>query len=111
MKEMESGSSCGACHNGDEAFGVTGDCLTCHADASDIIFEDKDIGSVTFPHSVHIEMSDCRECHPDRYQAKRGAKENKATMKEMESGKSCGACHNGDEAFGVTENCESCHQM
>jgi c(7)-type cytochrome triheme protein len=32
-------------------------------------------------------------------------------MEAMESGKSCGACHDGDTAFGVAEDCESCHEM
>jgi c(7)-type cytochrome triheme protein len=109
MKEMENGKSCGACHNGDTAFSVTGDCVTCHAGADDILFEDEDGGNVTFPHAAHIEMFGCRECHPDLFVAKRDA--NKATMEEMESGKSCGACHDGEGAFGVAEDCESCHQM
>jgi c(7)-type cytochrome triheme protein len=31
-----------------------------------------------------------------------------ATMDDMEIGQSCGACHNGEKAFGV-ENCDPCH--
>ena len=30
MKKMEAGESCGACHDGDTAFGVSEDCITCH---------------------------------------------------------------------------------
>ena len=67
-----------------------------------------DPGNATFPHSAHLEMFSCDECHPDLFKARRGA--NKATMEEMESGASCGACHDGDGAFGVAEDCESCHQ-
>ena len=109
MKAMENGESCGACHDGSDAFGVasTGDCTRCHA--GDIIFKDDGLGDVTFPHSVHIEMLDgCDSCHPDLIEPKRGA--NNATMKDMENSKSCGACHNGSDAFGVTEDCESCHE-
>jgi c(7)-type cytochrome triheme protein len=107
MKAMADGASCGACHDGGTAFGVTGDCATCHA--GDILYKDADNGNVVFPHTAHLEMFGCDECHPDVFKPKRGA--NKATMEAMESGKSCGACHDGDTAFGVAEDCESCHEM
>jgi c(7)-type cytochrome triheme protein len=107
MKAMEEGKSCGACHNGKKAFSVTGNCTICHA--GDIRFKEKDAGDVLFSHSVHSELFSCDGCHPDLFAAKRGA--NKATMEEMESGQSCGACHDGSTAFSVSENCESCHQM
>ncbi len=107
MTQMEKGRACGACHNGKRAFSVTGDCVTCHA--GDILYKNADEGNVTFPHAAHIDMFGCDECHPALFVAKRGA--NKATMEDMESGKSCGACHNGDAAFNVAEACESCHEM
>lgn len=108
MKAMEKGKSCGGCHNGEKAFSVTGNCVTCHA--GDILFKEKDAGNVTFPHAAHIEMLDgCDGCHPDLFKARRGA--NKATMEDMENGKSCGACHDGSGAFSVAEDCESCHKM
>jgi c(7)-type cytochrome triheme protein len=107
MKAMEKGKSCGACHNGKQAFSVTGNCVTCHA--GDILFEDEDAGNVSFPHAAHTEMFGCGECHPDLFKAKRGA--NKATMADMENGKSCGACHDGAAAFSVAEDCEACHNM
>jgi c(7)-type cytochrome triheme protein len=107
MKAMERGRSCGACHNGKKAFSVTGSCAKCHA--GDIVYKDTGAGDVTFPHTAHTGMFGCEECHPDLFKAQRGA--NKATMEEMESGASCGACHDGSTAFGVAEDCESCHQM
>jgi len=107
MKAMAQGESCGACHDGDTAFSVKESCSTCHA--GDIVFKDGDAGDVTFPHSTHNAMFGCDDCHPDLFQAKRGA--NPATMAEMEEGQSCGACHDGDTAFGVAEDCESCHAM
>ena len=110
MKAMEKGKSCGACHNGKKAFSVKGDCSRCHAGAGDILFQDKNVGKIIFPHSVHTEMLDgCDSCHPDLFKAKRGA--NKATMKDMENGESCGACHDGSDAFGVADSgdCEKCH--
>ena len=108
MKLMERGRSCGACHNGRKAFAVTGDCDKCHA--GDITFTDKNIGKITFSHSIHVEMLDgCDSCHPDLFKAKQGT--NRATMKGMENGESCGACHDGSSAFGVadTADCARCH--
>jgi c(7)-type cytochrome triheme protein len=108
MKTMETGKSCGACHNGKKVFSVSGDCAKCHA--GDIIFKNEDAGDVTFPHSVHIEILEgCDSCHPDLFKAEHGV--NKATMEDMENGESCGACHDGSEAFSVAEDCEACHQM
>ena len=107
MKQMERGRSCGACHTGKKAFNVTANCATCHA--GDIIYQPKDIGKATFPHTAHLENFSCDECHPDLFKAKRGA--NKASMEDMAAGQSCGACHDGSGAFSVEEDCESCHDM
>jgi len=107
MTEMEKGKSCGFCHNGKKAFNVTGNCVKCHA--GDILFKDEDAGNVTFSHANHIETFGCGECHPDLFKAKRGA--DKMTMEAMENGQFCGACHDGDTALSVAEDCESCHQM
>jgi len=107
MKAMEKGRSCGACHNGKRAFTVAENCTTCHA--GDIVFKNADAGNVTFPHSTHIEMFGCDECHPDLFKARHGA--NQMTMEEMENGAYCGACHDGSTAFGVADDCESCHAM
>lgn len=107
MAQMKDGKSCGFCHNGKKAFSVTGDCTTCHA--GDIVYVNADAGNITFPHAAHISMFGCDECHPDLFIPERGA--NPATMEEMEKGESCGACHDGSTAFGVAEDCESCHEM
>lgn len=106
MKAMERGESCGTCHDGKKAFSVAGDCTACHA--GDILFKEEEAGNVTFPHSAHVEQFGCGDCHPELFRAERGA--NKATMEDMEDGKSCGACHNGSDAFSVAEDCDSCHQ-
>jgi c(7)-type cytochrome triheme protein len=31
-------------------------------------------------------------------------------MKQMEKGKSCGACHDGKKAFSVKGECAKCHK-
>ena len=107
MKAMENGRSCGACHNGKKAFSVKANCTTCHA--GDILYVEKDAGDVVFAHATHTEGFGCDSCHPDLFKAERG--KNKATMAEMEKGSSCGACHDGATAFGVAEDCDSCHKM
>lgn len=107
MKAMERGQSCGACHNDKVAFTVAANCTTCHA--GDILYKEEDAGDVVFSHAVHGDLFGCDSCHPDIYKAKRGA--NKASMEEMEAGKSCGACHDGSTAFGVADDCTACHKM
>lgn len=107
MQAMERGKSCGACHNGRQAFTVTENCVACHA--GDIVYEDKDAGDVTFSHANHTGLFGCGECHPDLFKAERGV--NRATMEEMEKGASCGACHDGSGAFSVAEECQACHNM
>jgi len=111
MKAMAEGKSCGACHNGKEAFSVQkkANCVKCHTGAKDLLFKNEDAGNVTFPHSVHIEMYDCNQCHPSLFKAQKGA--DHMTMEAMEKGQFCGACHNGDTAFNVADSCDSCHQM
>jgi c(7)-type cytochrome triheme protein len=107
MKKMEKGASCGACHDGDTAFGVGGDCVTCHSNAVDMAIQTRYVGAVSFSHSVHMEMFSCNECHPTIFRAQ--ANSNEVGMKRMEAGLSCGACHDGDTAFGVKEACTDCH--
>jgi c(7)-type cytochrome triheme protein len=107
MAQMEDGKACGFCHNGKKAFSVAGDCTTCHA--GDIEFVNEDAGNIVFPHDVHTEMFSCDECHPDLFVPEHGA--NQMTMQAMEEGEYCGACHDGDTAFGVADDCESCHDM
>ena len=109
MADMEKGKSCGACHNGTKAFAVKdkANCSTCHP-TRDITFEN-DGGQVVFSHEVHTGMYGCGECHPGIFTPAAG--KNRATMTDMEGGKSCGACHDGGTAFTVKENCETCHKM
>ncbi len=108
MDEMRKGKACGACHNGNEAFAVDDDCGACHP-TRDIIFKVDD-GDATFPHSVHIEMYGCSDCHSDIFIPVQN-KNKRFTMDEMGEGEACGACHDGDTAFTVKDNCSNCHDM
>lgn len=111
MEDMYKGKSCGSCHNGKDAFAAAGDCGTCHKGLKPgkIIFKN-DGGETTFSHEFHLQSYKCADCHTTVFPYKSGSL--KATMGEMESGKSCGACHNkGKDAFAVQGDCEKCHKM
>jgi len=94
-----------------------------------VIFEDAshaEQGPVEFSHVAHREAfgeeKPCARCHikPKLFPMKRKPDEARLviTMKEMEQGKSCGACHdgkttiNGKTAISVAskENCARCHK-
>ncbi len=66
-------------------------------------------GKVIFDGKIHAKAK-CNECHPALFKMKKGATE--MTMKDMEAGKYCGACHNDTKAFGVKDStkCGKCHQ-
>lgn len=106
MAEMENGKSCGACHNGEKAFPLK-ECASCHK-TKDKLYQVKSTGPTRFSHKIHLAKSaDCSVCHPALFKA---GPNKRFTMKEMEKGKSCGACHNGKKAFGV-DKCVSCHPV
>jgi len=63
-------------------------------------------GNVTFDGTTHAKTK-CNECHPKLFPMKKGGPP--MTMKDMEAGKSCGACHDGTKAFGLKE-CAKCHK-
>ncbi|MEN8687110.1 MAG: cytochrome c3 family protein [Desulfuromonadales bacterium] len=107
MADMEAGQACGFCHDGKQAFSVSGDCTSCHA--GDILYSNDDAGNITFSHDAHLGMFGCEECHPDLFKPERGTVP--ASMEEMENGQSCGACHDGSTAFSVAGDCEACHEM
>lgn len=107
MAEMEKGQSCGACHDGKTALPLK-DCTICHP-TKELSFEVKEAGNVAFSHKSHNSLYRCGECHVTVYATARST--TKVSMKEMENGKSCGACHEGKSAFSVKDKCEACHKM
>ena len=75
----------------------------------DIVFEVKGAGNVKFSHDTHVGMGkQCTDCHDSLYVTKE--KHKKVSMAEMNKGKSCGACHNGKQAFTVKGKCDTCHK-
>lgn len=61
-----------------------------------------------FPHWIHRIRYKCYTCHPALFEMKAGA--NTVTMDEIMASKFCGACHNGEIAWGVAfDTCSRCH--
>jgi c(7)-type cytochrome triheme protein len=62
---------------------------------------------VVFPHWFHRIRFRCKVCHADLgFKFKAGG--NEINMVKIIDGQFCGACHNGNIAWGV-ENCNVCH--
>lgn len=104
MAGMEKGKSCGACHNGREAFALAS-CARCHK-VREITYNIKETGPVKFSHQQHLKKSqDCSRCHNALFKT---GKNPPVGMAAMEKGQSCGACHNGRESFPLSD-CQKCH--
>ena len=75
-------------------------------------FDGKGAGKVVFDGKKHADKGlKCADCHKSGlFKMKKGGEV--LTMKDMEAGKNCGACHNGTKAFGVKEKetCAKCHK-
>jgi c(7)-type cytochrome triheme protein len=110
MASMETGKSCGVCHNGKDAFTVAGECDKCHKGYKPgaITFK-TEAGEANFSHEFHLGVYKCVDCHTKIFPFKAGAL--KAKMADMDKGKSCGACHNGKDAFISSGDCVKCHKM
>lgn len=62
---------------------------------------------VIFPHWFHRMRYTCKVCHADLgFKFKAGGSD--INMSKVMEGQFCGACHNGEIAWGV-ENCNTCH--
>ena len=69
------------------------------------------LGKVTFDGKVHADKDlKCPACHTKVFQMKQGA--TKITMADINAGKACGTCHNGDKAPKASDpaNCAKCHK-
>jgi len=67
-------------------------------------------GKVIFDGKIHADKAlKCTDCHTKIFPMKKGTK---ITMAEMNQGKYCGVCHNGQKAFKSSDqaNCKKCHQ-
>lgn len=69
------------------------------------------MGAVTFSGQTHMDAgAQCDDCHTGLFEQTKGTA--KMTMAEMNEGKWCGTCHNGDKAFGTEDpnHCMTCHK-
>ena len=77
----------------------------------DIAFKGGMAGDAIFRHDTHAMDAGfkCTDCHDSLYVTKQ--KDKRVSMEQMQKGKSCGACHNGKEAFSVKvkADCNRCH--
>ncbi len=72
-------------------------------------FPDGAQGKVTFDGKVHADKGfKCGDCHTKIFPMKKGT----LTMADMDAGKACGTCHNGEKAFSTKDkaNCGKCHK-
>ena len=69
--------------------------------------DDSGMRPVVFPHWFHRIRFRCKVCHADLgFEFRAGG--NDINMLKIFDGEFCGACHNGEVAWGV-ENCILCH--
>ncbi len=75
-------------------------------------FDGKGAGKVVFDGKTHADKGNkCADCHQSGlFKMKKGA--DAITMKDINDGKFCGACHNGTKAFSAKDaaNCGKCHK-
>ncbi len=69
--------------------------------------DESGVAPVVFPHWFHRIRFRCKVCHGDLGIALKAGADN-MTMVSIIDGQYCGACHNGDIAWG-TERCDLCH--
>ncbi|MBI5837498.1 MAG: hypothetical protein HZB25_09660 [Candidatus Eisenbacteria bacterium] len=132
MSEVLDGEYCGRCH-GKVAFPVITGCKRCHvrgpfpeaggsAELLGTIVLARAPGDsgisrgvvmdslprARFPHWVHRIRYQCRTCHMQLFVPRAGA--NTIRMADIQGGRACGACHDGNTAFRAGfGNCERCH--
>jgi c(7)-type cytochrome triheme protein len=66
------------------------------------------MGKVVFSGKVHADKGfKCGDCHTKIFPMKKTT----LTMAEINAGKECGTCHNGEKAFKASDpaNCTKCH--
>ncbi len=70
-------------------------------------------GVVVFSHETHVDSKapSCETCHTGDFALVPEQTRNAASylMETMYEGKSCGKCHNGEDAFASDGDCETCH--
>jgi c(7)-type cytochrome triheme protein len=79
----------------------------------DLIYDSEDDSpdAVVFRHSSHVAFTDtdCLACHPQPF--KMLNPDRRVSHAEMDAGRQCGICHDGDNASGTADGdaCTTCH--
>lgn len=137
--DMNAGRSCGACHDGEHAFGTRASesCAVCHVGRATaaaaatrtpatpagtpayrgpkpITYSQGEVspGSVTFQHATHARGA-CSQCHPKLFAMKTTpAGTNAKPRGDLHEVTGCGACHDSKKSFGVEDEqaCAKCHR-
>lgn len=106
---INTGFHCNQCHNfqGHKHMIINRSaCKTCH-NIRDMELRKSSMPS-KFNHETHAKRAGCRDCHPKIFVMKSGTAT--VTMKDIDAGSYCGACHNGKKAFSSSE-CAKCHTV
>lgn len=101
------GLHCNQCHDfeGHKHISINKDvCDNCH-NVKNILFN-KSSMPARFDHTAHANRSRCSECHPKIFLMLAGSVH--ITMRDINNGLYCGACHNGRQAFS-SDDCARCH--
>lgn len=109
QRHMDAGYHCNQCHDprGHRHMVVNRNiCSNCHS--MKIITFDRTVLPSKFNHEAHTRLFNCKECHPGVFLMSAGAA--RVTMKDIDNGAYCGACHDGKKAFASSE-CAKCHKM
>ena len=80
------------------------------ASGKTVAYADGANGKVTFDGKVHADKGlKCSDCHPKLFPMKKGSW---FKMADLNAGKACGTCHNGEKAFKTNDNanCTKCHK-
>jgi c(7)-type cytochrome triheme protein len=109
MQDIGKGLYCGVCHDGKKAFSSS-ECSRCHKMTGfdkELKYKTEGMGDVSFSHWLHGSMFTCKDCHPKLFEMKKT--QGKMTMDEMNKGRFCGSCHDGNTAASVMD-CNKCHK-
>jgi len=69
-------------------------------------------GVVTFSHLSHVDSNqpNCKSCHSGFFSIRpANTGSSRPASGDMHETNRCGACHNGEKAFNLSDNCETCH--
>lgn len=109
QRHMDTGYHCNQCHGpiGHTPIVINREiCGKCH-NIKVIAFQKTALPS-KFDHEAHAKLFSCKDCHPKIFLMTIGS--SNVTMKDINSGAYCGACHDGKKAFSSSE-CSKCHKM